>query len=315
MLGVDRGRADHDLGAEGAEQLRSSPGDLVGHREDAAVAALAPRPSQDRRRCCPRSARRSSLRARARPSRSAASIIASAGRSLTLPPGLRYSSLASRWHHRSLPAWSIRSIGVPPISSIRLSTVAIGAPGSVSGRTSTPVGGGTSSSAKSMTGRPPSRTASATGTPPAPSPTTPTRRGMPERSSATSAGMSPPEAWTTRPERASSLDGGFVAPTTTRTSITAIEPDASRRPARPRSARPSHASRRGGDGAPEPRPRRRASGAPSAGPAARSGPRASDDRHLRCREEGGRWEHGAGGVLRDGGGRAGRRARPGTLSR
>ena len=52
------------------------------------------------------------------PRASAASIISRAGRSFTLPPGLKYSSLASRWHGRSRPTRSRRTMGVPPMSSI-----------------------------------------------------------------------------------------------------------------------------------------------------------------------------------------------------
>ena len=54
-----------------------------------------------RHRCCPRWARRSCRPGWSRPSRSAASIIATAGRSFTLPPGLTISTLARRSHSRS----------------------------------------------------------------------------------------------------------------------------------------------------------------------------------------------------------------------
>ena len=65
------------------------------------------------------------------PSASAASIMARAGRSLMLLPGLRNSSLASSWPDRSRPMRSIRTSGVLPISSISESAASMGGPGSV----------------------------------------------------------------------------------------------------------------------------------------------------------------------------------------
>src|SRR5918994_3329601 len=52
-----------------------------------------------------------------RPSRSAASIMATAGRSLTLPPGLNSSTLASRSHESPAPTRPRRTSGVLPTRS------------------------------------------------------------------------------------------------------------------------------------------------------------------------------------------------------
>src|SRR4051794_9167206 len=54
---------------------------------------------------------------RNRPSRSAASIIATATRSLIEPPGLRYSTLATSWDVRPAPKRDSRTSGVQPIAS------------------------------------------------------------------------------------------------------------------------------------------------------------------------------------------------------
>src|SRR6266516_899408 len=54
------------------------------------------------------------------PSRSARSIIGSPIRSLTEPPGFRYSSFASRVGAMSLPSLSSRTIGVAPTRSSRV---------------------------------------------------------------------------------------------------------------------------------------------------------------------------------------------------
>ena len=95
MLRRDRGRADDHLGAVRLEHVALVLADLVGADEDALVALAPARPSPARRRCCRRSARRSCRRAgarrRPRPPRSSASAM----RSFTEPPGLRYSTLAS----------------------------------------------------------------------------------------------------------------------------------------------------------------------------------------------------------------------------
>ncbi len=58
-----------------------------------------------------------------RPSRSAASIIASAGRSLTLPPGLSISSLATIVAAKPPVTRLSRTSGVRPISSINESAI------------------------------------------------------------------------------------------------------------------------------------------------------------------------------------------------
>ena len=65
------------------------------------------------------------------PSRSAASIMATAGRSLTLPPGLRNSNLASSWPGRSRPIRSSRTSGVSPTRSSSESAASIAGPGSL----------------------------------------------------------------------------------------------------------------------------------------------------------------------------------------
>ena len=95
VIGRDRAGADHHLGAVGAQHADLVLGHLVRADEDAPVAALAPRRSPARPRCCPRWARRSCRRAAASPDASAAATIRSAMRSLTEPPGLKYSTLAS----------------------------------------------------------------------------------------------------------------------------------------------------------------------------------------------------------------------------
>ena len=108
MVGGDRGRADHDLGAVGAEERDLLRGHLVRHDEDAPVAA----PGGHDREADPGVARGSlddrRTRASSRPWRSASSIIAIAGRSFTLPPGLSSSSLASSWHGQ-VPSRSCRA--------------------------------------------------------------------------------------------------------------------------------------------------------------------------------------------------------------
>ncbi len=75
---------------------------------------------------------------RNRPSASAASIMARAGRSLMLLPGLRNSSLASSWADRSRAMRSNRTRGVFPINSISESAASMGGPGSLIGMTSIP---------------------------------------------------------------------------------------------------------------------------------------------------------------------------------
>jgi hypothetical protein len=131
-------RAEDHLGPVGTKQRHLLRGHLVGHDEDAAVAAPGGHDGEadagvaggalDDRRARPSS-----------PSRSAASIIATAGRSLTLPPGLRISSLAISGQGRSRPIRSRRTIGVLPTRSSNESATSIFGPGSVSGTTSTPV--------------------------------------------------------------------------------------------------------------------------------------------------------------------------------
>jgi hypothetical protein len=58
---------------------------------------------------------------RSRPARSASSIIRSAIRSLTEPPGLRYSILASTVAEIPSVTWRSRTSGVLPISSTTFS--------------------------------------------------------------------------------------------------------------------------------------------------------------------------------------------------
>ena len=123
---------------------------------------------------------------RSSPSASAARIMARAGRSFTLPPGLRYSSLARRWQRRWRPVRLRRTRGVLPMRSIRLSSGVhlrprIGRPARSRLRGPPPP----ARRANTTTGSPASWIRWATG--PAvesPSPTTPTSRGMWPRSSA-----------------------------------------------------------------------------------------------------------------------------------
>ena len=94
VLGVDRRRADLDPGAVGAQDVdlvarRPCPGRRR-RRRSPGVARRWPA----RRRCCPTSARRWSPPGCSAPEASAASIIASAIRSFTEPPGFMYSTLA-----------------------------------------------------------------------------------------------------------------------------------------------------------------------------------------------------------------------------
>src|SRR5438270_250092 len=63
-----------------------------------------------------------------RPARSAASIMAIAGRSFTLPPALRNSSLASTWHEMSRAIRSRRTSGVLPARVLARPVVAVTAP-------------------------------------------------------------------------------------------------------------------------------------------------------------------------------------------
>ena len=78
------------------EAARCAPGSSPRAGSAPARSRAPRRPSPARSRCCRWSARRSpSARARSAPSRSAASIIATPIRSLTEPPGFRYSSLAT----------------------------------------------------------------------------------------------------------------------------------------------------------------------------------------------------------------------------
>ena len=152
MLGRDRRRAHHDLGAVRPQQRDLLGRDLVGHHEHAAIAPARRDDGETdagvaRRRLDDGAAGPSS------PARSAASIIVSAGRSLTLPPGLRNSSLASRWQPRSRPTTSRRTSGVLPTRSSNDCAAAIGAPRSVMGTTSMP-SRCTSSSVCNVTGNP-----------------------------------------------------------------------------------------------------------------------------------------------------------------
>ena len=73
-----------------------------------------------------------------RPSRSALSTIAAAGRSLTLPPGLRNSSFPIKGQGESRPIRSRRTMGVLPTRSRSESATSIGAPRSVRGTISMP---------------------------------------------------------------------------------------------------------------------------------------------------------------------------------
>ena len=172
-----------------------------------------------------------------RPSRSACSIIASAGRSFEEKPGLYSSSLASRWQSTSRAVRSSRIIGVFPISSRRSSATSIGGPSSVTRRTGTP-SSTTSSSLYSTIGSPRWWRSSAMVTASAPRPSTPTRRGMWLRRSAISVRSgSPGVTWAIRRARATSRGGAWASPTTTRRSTgstlprcaPAYWPDAGRR--------------------------------------------------------------------------------------
>jgi hypothetical protein len=62
---------------------------------------------------------------RSRPSRSAASIIAIAARSLIEPPGLSASTLATSWGTSPAPRRESRTSGVPPMASRIESRIAV----------------------------------------------------------------------------------------------------------------------------------------------------------------------------------------------
>src|SRR5438874_3323210 len=162
---------------------------------------------------------------RSRPVASAASIIATAGRSLTLPPGLRNSSLASRWHDRSRPMRSSRTMGVPPTRSSNEVATSIAAPESVSDSTRTPsIGCAGGASVWSVTGKPARCSSFAASVAVAP-PTTLTWRGMRVRMSARSSGLTSPDAarttWRAWSRRRS---GASPSPTMTSTSTARSAP-------------------------------------------------------------------------------------------
>ena len=91
------------------EQVHLLARDLVGHAEHRAIALAPPRPSRAPGRCCPTCTRRCVPPGFRRPSRSAASTMARPMRSLTLPPGLKASSLA-----RTGPETRARASGSEP---------------------------------------------------------------------------------------------------------------------------------------------------------------------------------------------------------
>ena len=138
------------------------------------------------------------------PSRSAAAIIARAGRSLTLPPGFMYSSFTRRWQATSRAVRCNASNGVSPTRSRRLSAISMGGPGSVAGRTSMPLGTCIAgSSVNTTSGRPASWTWAATAAAGAPRPKTTTSRGSRARNSASvAAGRLPSAKATIRLARA-----------------------------------------------------------------------------------------------------------------
>ena len=74
------------------------------------------------------------------PAFSAASTMATAGRSFTLPPALRNSALASRWQSSRRPTRSRRTSGVLPTRSSSESATSMAGPVSVSGRIRSPSG-------------------------------------------------------------------------------------------------------------------------------------------------------------------------------
>ena len=175
------------------------------------------------------------------PACSPASIIARPIRSFTLPPGLKYSSLASRWHGRSRPIRSRRTIGVPPIRSITESTTSIRGPGSVIRCTSTPATGATGRSLNKTVGSPAWCTCDAIERLASISPVTPTSRGMWTRSSPMREGDGTPVGMrTTRPARATRMCGAGSGPITKRTSTRGVGTRSATRPRR--------VGRRGSDG-------------------------------------------------------------------
>ncbi len=146
-------------------------------------------------------------------------------RSFDDPPGLNISSLATRVHSKPMAVRSSRTIGVRPINPAKDSATSIGGPGSVTGRTSTPISvressGETSSSVKSSIGKPARRRPAATAAESASGPQTPIRRGILARSEPTraSSDSSSPSRCTWR-DRSRSRAGGGAPPTTTRRSM------------------------------------------------------------------------------------------------
>ena len=118
VLGRHGGRAHDDLGAVRAQQRDLLRRSSCRTSRRCSGSRAGRRRWRGRRRCCPRSARRSCRPACSRPSRSAASIIATAGRSFTLPPGLNSLDLgdevARRGRARYAPS---RTSGVLPTRS------------------------------------------------------------------------------------------------------------------------------------------------------------------------------------------------------
>ena len=96
IIGGDRGRADDHLGAIGPQHVDLVAADLVRADEDAAVAALLGDDREADRRCCRTVGSTIVPPGRSSPDSSAASIIRTAMRSFTEPPGLTYSTLASQ---------------------------------------------------------------------------------------------------------------------------------------------------------------------------------------------------------------------------
>ena len=114
-----RGRGEHELGAEAPKQLAPLDAHVFGHREHQPVALDGARPWPGRCRCCRWSARRSSSPGCEPARSSAASIIAAAMRSLTLPPGLRALELGE--HGRRAAAVTRRAVPAACCRSVRAS--------------------------------------------------------------------------------------------------------------------------------------------------------------------------------------------------
>ena len=115
-VGRDLGRRDDDLGAVGAQQVDLLLRHLVRHDRDDAV-ALQPRGDGEAGAGVARGRLDDRAAGRSLPSRSAASMSATATRSLIDPPGFSASTLATSCGLRPAPSGDSRTSGVSPIAS------------------------------------------------------------------------------------------------------------------------------------------------------------------------------------------------------